>query len=102
VSPKSDFGRSAYGLFIIVSVDEWSFSGIGLYLSRHPGIDNFNATVTGPGVFADEAEETTKWKYLRSSATYYFVPIAVETMDASCAETSDLLHQPSRRIAVVT
>lgn len=54
---------------------------------------HLNAAVTGPGVVADEAEEKQKRKYSCSSPTYYFVPIAVETMGAVGAEASDFLHQ---------
>lgn len=72
---------------------------MGLYLFRHPGTESL---ITGTGVVADGAEEKKKRKNLCLSATYYFVPSAIETRGALGAEASDFLHRLGLRITIVT
>lgn len=62
---------------------------------------HLNAAVTGPGVVVDEAEEKKK-KYSCLSATYYSVPIAVETLGTLGVEASNLSNQLGRHTAIVT
>ena len=63
------------------TVSAWS--GTSLALSH------LDRAVTGPGAVATEAAETRKHtKYSSLAATYYFVPVAVETLGALGAEAA--------------
>jgi hypothetical protein len=63
---------------------------------------HLDTAVSGPGVLATEAEGRKCMKYTSLSATYCFVPIAVETLGALGDDATDFLHQLGRRIAAVT
>jgi hypothetical protein len=63
---------------------------------------HLKVAVTGPGVVASEAEDKKKAKYSNLSATYCFVPIAVETLGSIGDDASNFFHQLGRRIAHVT
>lgn len=63
---------------------------------------HLDTAVSGPGVVASEAENKKSLKYSSLSATYSFIPVAVETMGALGDEATDFFHQLGRRIATVT
>jgi hypothetical protein len=63
---------------------------------------HLDLAVSGPGIVACEAEERKRMKYSNLSATYCFVPVAVETLGALGADATDFMLQLGRRIATVT
>jgi hypothetical protein len=63
---------------------------------------HLNVAVSGPGIVANEAEAKKRHKYTSLTATYIFVPIAVETMGALGEEADDFIHKLGRRVASVS
>ena len=63
---------------------------------------HLNAAVSGAGIVASEAETNKRHKYTSLSATYIFVPIAVETMGALGEDAVDFVHKLGRRVASVS
>jgi len=63
---------------------------------------HLDLAVSGSGMVASEAEYIKKSKYTNLSATYCFVPVAVETMGALGEEATDFIHQLGKRITSVT
>ena len=58
--------------------------------------------VTGPGAVANEAETKKVTKYSQLSATYFFVPVAIETTRALGVEAADFVREVGRRIAAAS
>ena len=75
----------------------WDFTCPDTFAQSH-----LNTAVSGPGAVASEAEDRKRQKYASLSATYYFVPVAVETMGALGEDAADFIHQLGRRITAVT
>ena len=75
----------------------WDFTCPDTLATSH-----LNQAVAGAGVVATEAENKKRLKYTSLSSTYYFVPIAVETLGAFGEEAADFLHELGRRIVTVT
>jgi len=75
----------------------WDFTWPDTFATSH-----LNRAVTGAGAVATEAEAKKKLKYSRLSATYYFIPVAVESAGALGEDASDFINEPGRRIATVT
>lgn len=75
----------------------WDFTCPDTFAQSH-----LNVAVSGPGTVATEAEVNKRRKYTSLSATYIFVPIAVETMGALGDEAVDFIHKLGRRVATVS
>ena len=58
--------------------------------------------MSGPGAVATEAEARKRSKYSSLVATYYFVPVAVETLGALGEEAAEFISDLGRPIAVTT
>jgi len=58
--------------------------------------------VSGRGAVATEAESRKRTKYQSLAATYYFVPVAVETLGALGEEAAAFISDLGRRIAATT
>ena len=63
---------------------------------------HLNIAVNGPGVVANEAEMKKRAKYACLTATFHFVPIAVETLGSLGEEAVNFIHDLGRRITTVT
>jgi hypothetical protein len=63
---------------------------------------HLNSAVNGACVVAREAEIRTRLKYSSLSATYCFVPIAIETLGAMGEDAADFIHRLGRRITVLS
>ena len=78
--------------------------GLGLHLPGHTGRQ---PSLTGrcldhAGAAATEAEARKRSKYSSLAATYYFVPVAVETLGALGEEAAQFISNLSRRITATT
>ena len=69
-----------------------------------PVILILNRAVTGAGAVATEAEAKKKQKYCGLSATYCFIPVAVESRPTGALgqDATDFLHELGGRIAAAT
>ena len=72
----------------------WDFTGPDMFAASH-----LNRTVTCAGAVATEAEEKKKQKYCNLSATYCFIPLAVESARAFGQDATEFLQELGRRIA---
>ena len=75
----------------------WDFTCVDTLAPSH-----LNTAVSAAGAVAAEAEEHKRQKYTSLSGTYYFVPIAVETLGAVGEEAAMFLNELSHRITRVT
>jgi hypothetical protein len=65
-------------------------------------VSHLNRAVIAPGAVANDAEQRKTAKYMALSATYKFVPVAVETLGAMGDEASQFFREVGRRIAAET
>ena len=65
-------------------------------------VSHLDRAVSGPGAVATDAESRKRSKYSSLAATYYFVPVAVETLGALGEEAVAFFSDLGRRIAATT
>ena len=65
-------------------------------------VSHLDRAVSGPGAVATDAESRKRSKYSSLAATYYFVPVAVETLGALGEEAVAFISDLGRRIAATT
>jgi len=75
----------------------WDFTCPDTFAASH-----LNRAVTCAGAVATEAEEKKKQKYCNLSATYCFIPVAVESAGAFGQDATEFLQELGRRIAAAT
>ena len=75
----------------------WDFTCPDTIAASH-----INRAVTGSGAVATEAEMRKRNKYSTLSSTYYFIPVAIETMGALGEEADAFFRDLGGRIASTT
>jgi len=75
----------------------WDFTCPDTLAASH-----LDRAVSGPGAVATEAEARKRSKYSSLAATYYFVPVAVETLGALGQEAAQFISDLGRRITATT
>jgi hypothetical protein len=100
-SLMQDEGKRPDGM----SMSPWSNGGCLVWDFTCPDIlarSHLNSIVCGTGVVVREAEIRKRLKYSNLSATYCFVPIAIETLGAMGEDAADFVHRLGRRITAVS
>ena len=75
----------------------WDFTCPDTLAASH-----LDRAVAGPGAVATEAESRKREKYVALSASYYFVPIAIETLGALGEDAAAFMKDLGRRVGAAT